>query len=72
MALWSLVEQGTLRLLRGGYIVRRGRSVYALAAFPDAGPRSVSLSPSVHQSRSPQVVWFCSALWSGFSPPLTP
>ncbi len=24
-ALWPLVEQGTLRLPRGGYIVRRGR-----------------------------------------------
>ena len=26
----------------------------------------------MHRNRSPPVVWFCSALWSGFSPPLTP
>ena len=47
------------------------RSGYALPSFPaDTAPDLIP-APSDHLTPKAAVAVFCSALWSGFSPPLT-
>ena len=50
---------------------RKLRSGYALPSFPaDTAPGLIA-TPSDHLTPKAAVAVFCSALWSGFSPPLT-
>ena len=50
---------------------RKLRSGYALPAFPAPAAPSRIPTPSDHLTPTVAVAVFCSALWSGFSPPLT-
>ena len=50
---------------------RKLRSGYALPAFPAHAAPSRSPTPSDHLNPTAAVAVFWSALWSGFSPPLT-
>ena len=47
------------------------RSGYALPAFPAPGAPSEIPTPADYLTSTVAVAVFCSALWSGFSPPLT-
>ena len=52
-------------------VSRKLRSGYALPAFPAPAAPSRIPTPSDHLTPTAAVAVFCSALWSGFSPPLT-
>ena len=59
---------GALAITSGAGI---GQLVYALPSFPaDTAPGLIP-TPSDHLTPKAAVAVFCSALWSGFSPPLT-
>ena len=57
--------------LRRAVLSRKLRSGYALPAFPAPAASSRIPTPSDHLTPTVAVAVFCSALWSGFSPPLT-
>ena len=57
---------------RRAILSRKLRSGYALPAFPAPAASSRIPTPSDHLTPTVAVAVFCSALWSGFSPPLTP
>ena len=56
---------------RRAVLSRKLQSGYALPAFPAPAAPSPIPTPSDHLTPTTAVAVFCSALWSGFSPPLT-
>ena len=57
---------------RRAVLSRKLRSGYALPAFPaPAAPSPIPTPSGDHLTPTTAVAVFCSALWSGFSPPLT-
>ena len=64
-------ENGPPRADRRAILSRKLRSGYALPAFPAPAASSRIPAPSDHLTPTVAVAVFCSALWSGFSPPLT-
>ena len=59
------------RAERRAVLSRKLRSGYALPALPAPAAPSPVPNPSDHLTPTARVAVFCSALWSGFSPPLT-
>ena len=64
-------EKPPPRADRRAVLSRKLRSGYALPAFPAPAAPSPIPTPSDHFTPTTVVAVFCSALWSGFSPPLT-